>query len=577
MTSKYGGIPVDSGSKFGGVPVGQEQEEKQAGYGAGLFNQFGQGLTFGFSDEVAAGLAALAAGATEGRLPTPGSPLGQAEFLQNYQDMVAPMRESMGQFAQENPIASTAANLTGGLATGGVGLARAGAALAPRGAGAARSVLTDIGVAAGEGALAGAGYAEPGQTLQGAGMGGAGGAAVGAVAGPAIRWFSNKSAVKDQAQKALEAGRTDSVTARYILDGKNKIKEDKNAIAAISNGFDEGVVANVKGASKTDKQKMLRMVNILKRGRNDRRYAALNRPSDVVGKSIGERFNRVLRVNQAAGRKLDDVAQTLKGRPVDYDPAVNQFLDDLDKIGVKFDDANATVSFGDSDIEGAEGAISLISKLVNRARNIKEPDAYKIHRLKRFIDEQVSYGKTAEGLTGKSEVIVKRFRHNLDKALDSKFPNYRMVNEAYADSVGVIDDLQRVAGQRMDLTGPNADKAVGTLSRRVLSKAQSRVNLIDSLNDLERVATKYGGKYDDDILTQVIFYDELEGLFGSSARTSFQGEIEKATKAAHRATTREGWVEGIGKAGQRVADSIRGKTTEELALESIRRLLHQTP
>jgi len=573
MPSKYGGIPVESGSKFGGQPVDEQPEQ---GYGQGLVNQVGQGLTLGLSDEVAASLAALAASIKEGQLPIPGNELGKAQFAQNYQDMRAPMVQDMQQFAQENPKTALAANIAGGVASGGVGLARAGAALAPRGAGVLRSMATDAGVAATEGGIAGAGFADDGERLRGAAVGAGMGAAGGAVAGGGIRYFSNKSALKQKAQEALEAGRSDSTTARYIADGRGRIRKDKNAIAAISNGFDEGVVAAVKGASRKDRGNMLRMINILEKGKSDRRYSALHRPSDVIGDSIVDRFSRVRKVNRAAGKKLDEVAGTLKGRPVDYDPAVDEFLGDLDRIGVKFDDTNATVSFSDSDIEGAEGAVRLLKKLVDRARNIKEPDAYKIHRLKRYIDEQVSYGKSAEGLTGKAEVIVKKFRHNLDQALDSKFPNYRMVNDTYAETVGVMDALQDVAGKKMDLVGPNADKAVGTLSRRLLSKAQSRVNLMDALDDLDRVAVKYGGKYDDDVITQVVFVDELEGLFGSSARTSFQGDIEKAVQKSVGSSARERLAEKAGKAAGKFATAIRGKTEEELALESIRRLLKES-
>lgn len=582
MPSKYGGIPVASGSKFGGVPVEQDERSnlQQAGdYATGLTNQVGQGLTIGLSDEASAGMVALIASLKDDpkfAVTYPGFTAQAAKFLETYRDTHGLINQDLSQFSDENPKASIAANIAGGVLTGGAGLARVGTTLAPKGSGILRTLAADSGVAAAEGGIAGAGFADPGNRLYGAGFGAATGGVGGAVAGPTMRFFSNRSALKQQAQKALESGESDNVIAKYMLDGRGKIKTDQNAISAISNGFDEGVIASVKGSSRTDRGKMVKMLNILEKGRRDAGYSALNRPSDVVGDSVGERFRRVYRVNRVAGKKLDRIAKSLKGKDVDYSPAVNKFLNDLEGMGVAFDDATATVSFKGADIEGAEGAEALISKLVKRMRGIEKPDAYEIHRLKRFIDEQVSYGKSAQGLSGKAETIVKRLRHNLDAMLDDKFANYKMVNDAYSDTITAIDDLQTVAGTRMDLTGPNANKAIGTLSRRLLSKAQSRVPLLDALNDLQRVATKYGGKYDDDLITQVIFVDELDGLFGSSARTSFQGDIEKAIKTGARSMTREGMIDRVAEGAQRASTAVRGKSPDDLALESIRRLLEQS-
>ena len=133
------------------------------------------------------------------------------------------------------------------------------------------------------------------------------------------------------------------------------------------------------------------------------------------------------------------------------------------------------------------------------------PDAFELHRMKRFIDEVVTYGKAGEGLTGKTERILKQLRTNLDSTLDDAFPAYNEANTIYADTIGALDALQDVAGRKMDLFGPNADKATGTLLRRMMSNAQSRVNLVDAVDNLEVVAKRYGSKFGDDISTQMLF------------------------------------------------------------------------
>lgn len=145
----------------------------------------------------------------------------------------------------------------------------------------------------------------------------------------------------------------------------------------------------------------------------------------------------------------------------------------------------------------------------------------------KFIDEQVTFGKTAEGLGGKTERVAKGLRRQFDQLLDSSFPAYDKVNTQYADTVQALDAFQKAAGSTIDLASENADKAVGTLSRRLMSNAQSRVRLLDAIEGLQSTASKYGKTFDDDVVSQALFVDELERVFGPSARTSLQGEVGK--------------------------------------------------
>jgi len=195
--------------------------------------------------------------------------------------------------------------------------------------------------------------------------------------------------------------------------------------------------------------------------------------------------------------------------------------------------------------------------------------------LKKFIDENVSYGKSAEGLTGKSERIVKKLRSNIDSTLDNNFPKYNKVNTKYAETISAIDNFQDVAGKKMDLTGTNAEKAVGTLMRRLMSNVQSRVRLLDSINDIEGMAKKYGGRFNDDIMTQVLFADELDSVFKPVARTSFQGQIGQAVDRAAMATAAPVASTAL-KAGSKIIDKVKGKS-EEKAFKYIKQLLTQKP
>jgi len=382
--------------------------------------------------------------------------------------------------------------------------------------------------------------------------------------------FTAGGKAKQRIGELLEANTGDIETAKFSLTDKStqkagvfkklgdkmrigtpEITKDKFATESIKQGFDEGVIAAVKASSPEDRAKMLKMVNTSQRGKKNKRVAMTERPTDVVGDSLMKRVNAIQGANKSAGKELEVVANRLRGESVDSMPAIDEFVSDLDDMGVYLND-DLTPNFSGSDIEGATAAENVIRKVVKRMTNKRTPDAHDIHRMKKFIDEQVTFGKNAEGLSGKSERVLKNLRRNLDKVLDDNFPDYNRVNTQYAETIGALDALQDVAGKKMDLTGLNAEKATGTLMRRVMSNAQSRVTLVDALEQIEGVANKYGGRggktpdgvmliegqkrkpFTDDLLSQVLFADELDSVFKPVARGSFEGLINRSIERGAR-------------------------------------------
>lgn len=385
--------------------------------------------------------------------------------------------------------------------------------------------------------------------------------------------FSEQSKVKQKIAADIESGGTDKTLAKYMIDGAGKVKTDPIAKEVIKQGVDEGVVAAVKGSSSLDKAKMLKMVETVKKGKKNSLYAAKNRPSDVVGDSLIERVNYVKNVNKEAGKRLDKVAKSLRGKQVNSSPAINNFLESLDEMGVSVG-KDLKPRFKGSDVEGLaapEGAIKNITNRLSKSGLRKNPDAYNLHRMKKYIDEIVTYGKAGEGLAGKTERVLKKLRADLDGTLDSNFPEYDKINTTYSDTITSLNDLQSVAGKKMDLSGKNANKATGTLLRRMMSNATSRVNLVDAIESLEGTAKKYGGSFGDDLATQVLFADELGSMFGAAAKTSLQGDVEKTLKAGQAIRGRT-----IPDIALDVAGSVANKArnvNEEAAIESLIKLL----
>ncbi len=380
-----------------------------------------------------------------------------------------------------------------------------------------------------------------------------------------------QSAAKQTIAKNIADETGDISTALFKLkpDGV-KVTKDVLASKAVDQGFDESIIAAVKSSNPVDKTAMLKMVNIMEKGKKNARFSIENRPSDVVGDALVKRLDIVINKNKQSGKLLDRVANTLKGKLVNVEKPIDDFINNLSELGVTFSD-NLKPIFKGSDIEGVTGAENIISKIISRMTNTKIPDAHDVHRLKRFIDEQVTFGKTAEGLSGKSVGVIKKLRANLDFELDSNFPRYNTVNTAYADTINAINDFQDVAGQKLNLTGKNTNKALGTLTRRIMSNQQSRVRLLDTMNDLEGTAKKYGGKFKDDIKNLALFSDELDKVFKPVARTSFQGQIAQSVDRAAASLTTSGQ-STILNAAKNVANKLQG-VNEENAFKSIKALL----
>lgn len=298
----------------------------------------------------------------------------------------------------------------------------------------------------------------------------------------------------------------------------------------------------------------------------------VNRATDVVGDSLLERFTVVKNANREAGRQLDGVAKGLQGRPVDFNPAVQSFIDDLGNMGIRLGD-DLKPNFKGSDIEGVKGAERAVSNIVKRMRENATPDAFEVHRLKKFIDEQVTFGKSKKGLSGKTEAVLKRLRRNLDQTLDQNFPEYNAVNTTFAETKQAIDALQAIAGKKVNLSGPNSDKVLGTLMRRIASNAQSRVPLLEAAEGLEAIAKRFSDKIDGDLVTQVRFADELDSVFGPTASASFHGDIAKGIrKGVDAASGRGGIADLVIDAGVGAAKKVRGKN-EENAFKAIEALL----
>jgi hypothetical protein len=333
---------------------------------------------------------------------------------------------------------------------------------------------------------------------------------------------------------------------------------------AIKQGFDEGLIAMIREASPADRRNMLESLDIMEQATGNKRFSMENRTTDVAGQSVLKRYKAIREANTKAGRSIDRYArQNLKNQYVDFDQPVNNFLSELQDMGIRQRN-DLTLDFSGSDIEGLAGAENFLNRIVKRMASPRDMTAYEVHMLKKFIDEQVTYGKLQEGLAGRTEGVVKNLRRNLDNVLDENFAGYNTANTRYAETINAMNEFQDLMGRKIDFDSPSAPTAVGTKLRGLGSNIQSRGRLLDSLGELQTLGNRYG-QFDDDVINQAAFTMDLDRVFGTKADTSFAGQI------GERVPTTKG--EMTSAAVRAAANKVRG-INQEAQFRAMRNLLN---
>ena len=76
----------------------------------------------------------------------------------------------------------------------------------------------------------------------------------------------------------------------------------------------------------------------------------------------------------------------------------------------------------------------------------------------------------------------------------------------------------------------------------------------------------------DDLLTQIMFVDELDAVFGTAARTSLSGQVQQSVQQAARSASKSGAADLAAESVGKIAEKARG-INEENAFKSIRDVL----
>lgn len=345
-----------------------------------------------------------------------------------------------------------------------------------------------------------------------------------------------KTAVNQIIARKIKAGDTDSFLAGSRLDNMGRVVDDDLAKEAIKQGFREGDIQAIKAAAPGTKQKMAEMLDIRRKTFTNERAGLDTRPSDIVGSSALNRIDFIRGEANKAKLELDNIAKSkLAGKPIDAESVKNNFLSELDRMDVDVDISQGVpkLNFQGSMISKDRTSQRVINDVLDLLAEPKSVDALRAHKLKRQLDAMIDFRKkSAGGLTETGRNVAKSVRASLNDAIRSVDPDYARVNDVLSQSLGAMNDFEKVLGPSIDLWDAGAAKAIGQDLRGLLSNRKSRVKLEGALSEIDDTARELGGIFDDDIRDLVLFDKTLNDQFGAVARSSFAGEVESGVKRA---------------------------------------------
>lgn len=399
------------------------------------------------------------------------------------------------------------------------------------------------------------------------------------VAGPELLPGANlpaKAAEKALVEQIKSGGRDDALAALKVVNGK--VGVDKIGKEAIRQGFTPGFVQSVKTANKATKDKMNRMVNMMRAIKRSERAGLDFRPSDVVGDAVTDRIKYIRDTANKARDKLNNIAKSnLKGKDINIESVTNTLQKSLDDLDITL--------VGDNGIPKAVYKGSLISKDRTSQRVINDlisllgeggkPDALRAHKLKRQLDIMIDFNKkSAQGLTDAGKNVLKDIRRSLNDVVRDVDPSYAKVNDKLSMSLNAMGEFDDSLGS-IDSFGMGANKAIGTRMRALLSNQQGRIKIENALNNLDDTVSNLGGKFDDSIKDLVMFSDGLDDRFGTVAKTSFAGQTTQGTKQAIREGLSGLVMEGAAETLTKGAEKLRG-INDFNAFEAILSILKET-
>ena len=422
-----------------------------------------QGLTFGFGDEMEAGVRSMFSDKT-------------------YKQERDKIRGDIERFRKHHPAKAIASELAGGALTGGLGVGRT---LAKKGVEMGTKNLMKIGAT--EGAVAGAGYADelsdiPMNVGIGAVTGGVAGGALG-LGAEFIKQFVKGSPKSQAGRQVLEALKADEMTPDQAIAKLRELGDDA-ILADVSpnlRGIARGAT-NQQGASKTAAQEVL---DARQKGQQQRLVQASEQATGLKGEPM-EAIDRLMTARTQKANELYDIARQ---KPVNVTP-------DMGTTWYNHPKAHRKAA------EWYKGRTGIDVKNISADDLMQLDDLQYWDLWKRAMDDQISTAVRAG--SGNEASYLKEARKSVLNAIDTdEYKAARKAFEIPTKMIDAVEDGKRIfntkyaeeLARKVDKLSPDERKAftVGALrelryriNRGVESANQAR-NLIKSPDFVEKM------------------------------------------------------------------------------------------
>ena len=337
----------------------------------------------------------------------------------------------------------------------------------------------------------------------------------------------NKFIEGQNKQLLLENDFADGSKLPQDLAFPRKVVKDSTVKPLLRQGFSEGLPPALRQSTSADVVAFKKQVNMTEKMLVNDGLKNTVHPLDIAGETGLEQFRFIHKANRQAGRDIGKAVESLKGKDVDFSPAVTNFENALKELDIKVNKQGGfALDFSDSILSGKTltPARNVLNDVVDYMGKSKKVDAYAVHKLKKYIDEIVDFGKTSKnGMSGTVENVLKDLRHDVDGILDGNFSVYDNANARYSRTIDVMQDFQAMINKKIPLDAKYSDRMVGQELRKFSSNYQKRNQMYMAAENIEKVYREFGGKSDGSLFNQVIMANALDKRFMLARDNTFKG------------------------------------------------------
>lgn len=329
-------------------------------------------------------------------------------------------------------------------------------------------------------------------------------------------------------KREIASGNPNVETLAKTLNSQGDIVSmpaSKKAVSVLGGGENaQELVSVLERMNKFDKKAAREALKVVEGGKGKPLFRQEFRPSDVVGNSLASRAKDIATLNNRASKQIGNIANSLKGKPVNIQTPTNNFFNQLNDMGVTFtrgEDGWITPDFSRSKFKGGnqQDMTVLINELAKGDTNFKQA-----HKLKMEIRDNINFDKGGAGqLRGESESLLRELSRNIDDVLDTTSEPYKKANERYAKTINLKDQFDKFAGKDIDLFSDVSKQAFAQKARRLTSNTETRPQLMQLLKNTDDTLKDLGIRYKDNPYALNYMVNQLEDIFKLAPDTSLKG------------------------------------------------------